>query len=71
MLRAEKMRTSPLCERCRAEGKTVPTQHIHHIVPFDVNAPDLEARAFDYDNLISLCVECHSKEHGGTKVERR
>jgi len=70
-LRQVKFMENPICEKCRERGITTVTQHIHHVKPFDVNSPDLEARAFDYDNLISLCVECHNKMHRGSNIEFR
>lgn len=59
LLRQVKMIDNPLCERCEAEGRVKPTEEVHHIVPIDIN-PDL---AFDYDNLKSLCIDCHKLEH--------
>lgn len=58
-LRALKFANNPLCELCLLKGKVTQTEEVHHIIPFDVN-PDL---AYDYDNLMSLCSECHSKIH--------
>ena len=58
-LRAYKFKTNPLCELCELEGKTTQADEIHHIIPFEVN-PDL---AFDYDNLISVCVAHHKYLH--------
>lgn len=54
-LRTAKMRSNPLCERCEKYSKVKPTEEVHHIVPHDIN-PDL---AFEWDNLMSVCVECH------------
>ena len=55
-LRAAKVRNNPLCEDCEREGRVTLTEEVHHIVGIEVN-PDL---AFDYDNLMSLCVHHHS-----------
>ena len=56
-VRAIKIINNPLCEDCLLEGKTIQVQEVHHIIPIEVR-PDL---AFDYDNLMSLCVEHHKK----------
>ena len=48
----------PLCERC--------LQDIHHkLSPFKRGLTEEEKyrRAFDPNNLMALCVECHIKEH--------
>ena len=69
-LRAEKFKNNPVCELCERKGITKQTEEIHHIKPFEVGAsPDeLEALAYDYGNLISLCTECHHKEHQKLKA---
>ena len=61
-LRKAKLRANPLCEECERMGKTTQTEHVHHIIPFDIEG-DYEELAFDYDNLQSLCHECHVKKH--------
>ena len=47
----------PYCEECFANGKMVPMEHVHHIVPLE------EGGTNDTDNLMSLCKSCHSKLH--------
>ena len=47
----------PLCEICQKEGKYVPAQEVHHIVP--ISKGGTHAR----DNLQSLCRSCHNKIH--------
>ena len=47
----------PLCEECLKEGRTVPVEQVHHIVPLR------EGGTSDFGNLISLCVECHARIH--------
>jgi 5-methylcytosine-specific restriction protein A len=59
LLRAEKMRCNPICEKCEKVNRIRPTDEVHHIVPFDIR-PDL---AFDWDNLQSLCLDCHDEIH--------
>ena len=48
------------CQWCAAEGKVVPATTVHHILPAD-QFPD---KAYDLDNLVSLCRECHEAHHG-------
>jgi 5-methylcytosine-specific restriction enzyme A len=60
-LRRAKIKANPLCEECEKKGITTVAAEVHHIIPFDIgNACEL---AYDYDNLISLCVECHKEAH--------
>lgn len=40
---------------------------VHHIIPYE-ERPDL---ALDFDNLVSLCADCHAKRHpekGGSRA---
>jgi 5-methylcytosine-specific restriction protein A len=57
LLRAEKMRLNPLCEECENHGRVTPTAEVHHIITID-DRPDL---AFEWDNLMSVCVKCHKE----------
>ena len=57
-LRAVKLNAEPLCERCKQQGRTTVAVHVHHVQPRKAR-PDL---AYNYDNLESLCIHCHSKE---------
>jgi 5-methylcytosine-specific restriction protein A len=63
-LRAAKIAENPLCEICEKKGKTVLTQEVHHIRPFQTGATpaEVEILAFDLDNLQSLCTPCHKTE---------
>lgn len=64
-LRAWKFNTSPLCERCLAEGRITPAEDIHHIRSF-MSTDDPALRrwlAFDPGNLMSLCKKCHQLIH--------
>lgn len=60
-LRARKFADNPICEECERKGRTTPTREIHHIIPFERDN-DL-GLAYDYDNLISLCIDCHKDAH--------
>lgn len=61
-LRAYKVGENPLCEECEKKGLTVPVAEVHHRIPFDINGINYEL-AYDYDNLVSLCVSCHKEAH--------
>jgi 5-methylcytosine-specific restriction protein A len=67
-LRAEKVANNPVCELCAAKGITRVVEEVHHLVPFEIDN-DLSL-AYDYDNLISLCVECHKQLHMDLKGGR-
>lgn len=69
-LRAWKFACNPLCESCLKDGKTVPAEDIHHITSF-MSTDDPQQRyllAYDFDNLLSLCKQCHQKLHNMLKV---
>ena len=56
----------PLCERCLQEGRITPAQDIHHKLSCFVRGLTEEEKyriAFDPNNLMALCVDCHIKEH--------
>lgn len=64
-LRAWKFACNPLCEICLKDDKIVPAEDVHHIVSF-MSTDDIAKRnflAYDYDNLMSLCKQCHQKVH--------
>ena len=44
----------PLCEECKANGRLVPAQEVHHIKPLSAGGDHSE------DNLMALCTPCHS-----------
>lgn len=64
-LRTAKLRANPLCERCEIRGMVNPASEVHHKIPFDrgVTPEQIDELAFDYDNLQSLCIPCHSEIH--------
>lgn len=74
-LRSIKIQDQPLCEMCLKEGKIVPAHDVHHIKSFcarNITEEEKIRRAFDYDNLMSLCVDCHLKIHNpqGTIMDK-
>lgn len=65
LLRAKKFRANPICEMCAAAGRVRPTEEVHHIIPVENGKDEAEMTrlAYDYNNLQSLCRECHAKVH--------
>lgn len=65
-LRKLKLMYNPLCEMCESEGKVTPALDVHHITPIlqDIN------KAFDMDNLMSLCRCCHWQLHNQMRKEK-
>lgn len=71
---AAKKMMSPLCERCLSEGRTTATQEIHHIIPLKTCNGDLNyllQLAFDYDNLMSVCCQCHEDIHAEMRAKHK
>ena len=57
-----------LCERCRKKGLFSPGEIVHHkihLTPGNLYDPRVNLNP---DNLISLCKECHFKEHVADKI---
>ena len=47
-----------------AKGIIKPAEDIHHIDSFmNYTGTKRLAKAFDFNNLMSICKECHAKEH--------
>lgn len=60
----------PLCEMCEKKGIATPATQIHHIVSF-MSVDDPIARkvlAYDYNNLMSICQDCHNAIHNGFDI---
>ena len=64
-LRAYKLQQQPLCQLCLQRGIVKPATDCHHAIKFfDQYTPDLrQTLLLDYDNLVSLCEDCHNKVH--------
>lgn len=69
-VRKAKVRDCPLCEECLKIGKTTPTALVHHIKPWQLGQSEEERDylQFDYDNLLSVCHECHNEIHHKLKI---
>jgi len=55
--RDRKIKGTPLCEFCRAEGRLVPATLVHHI-----QALEFDGEQLNQDNLMSLCGEYHHRK---------
>lgn len=66
-LRELKLMKQPLCEMCLEEGKVTPALDVHHKIPI---LTDID-KAFDEDNLMSLCRKCHLKIHEQLRREKK
>ena len=64
-LRAKKLQSDPICERCKLSGIITPGAEIHHITPIDTGATPAEKIRLAYNpyNLQTLCHSCHVTTH--------
>ena len=65
-LREYMVQKYPLCQDCLKEGRLTPTEEIHHLKsPFakGLTEEEKERRAYDPENLVALCRQCHIKRH--------
>ena len=55
----------PLCQRCLEKGIIKPSEEIHHKIPFltGKTSDEIYELAYDYENLMSVCKQCHSEIH--------
>lgn len=52
-----------LCEDCWAKGIATPAEEVHHIKKLTpANIKD-ESVTLNWDNLVALCHDCHTKRH--------
>lgn len=51
------------CQNC---GNSSCTLHAHHIIPVSIDI----TKAYDFDNLITVCKECHHEIHKTVESER-
>ena len=64
-LRAQKLHDQPLCENCLAADRVRAATEVHHVYPFGngINEEEQWKLLLDYDNLVSLCHQCHAAIH--------
>lgn len=65
-LSKRKRASDPLCERCLDNGKVTAASEVHHIRKI-ADRPDLR---LDWDNLMSVCHECHRELDGVGNAKR-
>lgn len=63
-------KANPFCERCLARGIYKPTEIVHHKEYLDNIKVQDESLALSFDNLESLCFDCHNREHHTGRVSR-
>lgn len=60
-----------LCERCLANGLIVPAKIVHHKIHLNSTNVSDPSISLNHDNLESLCMECHNREHFHKEVSSR
>lgn len=56
-IRANYVKSHPLCEKCLKEGRITTVEEVHHIIPLSRGGTN------QFCNLMSLCQSCHTKTH--------
>jgi len=76
-MRLSKLMEHPTCAICEMMGRVKLAVDVHHIISFTKGKTEAEqeALAFDYNNIIPLCKECHWEIHhgylkGATSIEQ-
>ncbi|MDR2057648.1 MAG: HNH endonuclease [Dysgonamonadaceae bacterium] len=64
-LRIKKLQAQPLCGCCKGKDKITPATEVHHVTPVEsvTTIEQMEILMFDYNNLMSVCSECHNEIH--------
>lgn len=65
LIRQFMLREHPLCQECEKKNRVTPATQVHHVIPFDTgrNQKEVESLAFDLDNTMTVCDECHAAIH--------
>ena len=65
VLRLEYLKAHTLCEDCLLQGKYILASEVHHKIPISNGQTIAEKKALGYawDNLKSLCDDCHKSKH--------
>lgn len=73
LLRAKKIASQPLCEDCLRAGRTRVAEEVHHERPVESgrDAQEMRILAYSFDNLVSLCRECHILRHNPQKLKNQ
>jgi 5-methylcytosine-specific restriction endonuclease McrA len=56
-----------ICQECLLSGVLMPADTVHHII----HLRDDQTKAFDMDNLVSVCASCHNKLHPEKSAKNR
>lgn len=72
-LRAAKLKAQPLCEECERRGIVRAATEVHHIRPVGsaLTPEGMKTLAYDRNNLMSVCVQCHQDLHAAMPKSRR
>lgn len=63
-LRIAKLMKDPLCEMCLQKGIITLAIDVHHLDSFmNYEGLDRVEKAYNINNLMSICKQCHQKEH--------
>lgn len=62
-LRETYLKQNPLCEECLKKGKVTAASSVHHIKSPFQNGCVNQALFLDFDNLESICHDCHAELH--------
>lgn len=52
-----------LCERCKAQGRIVSAEIVHHKIHLTEENYHNPEISMNFENLEALCQDCHNKEH--------
>lgn len=70
LLRKSYFMKQPLCELCLQNGILKDGEDVHHIIsPFKYKDKRKHYFAYNPDNLLTLCKDCHSNIHSNHKEE--
>lgn len=65
-LRLSHLMHHPLCQVCELEQNVKLGEHIHHLISFvEYEGNYRKQVAYDPNNLITVCIECHNRIHNG------
>lgn len=72
-LRNSYLMEHPLCECCLHNGITKPAEEVHHVIYISSGKDENEMKdiAFNKDNLIALCSDCHHHVHSNNKFKSK
>lgn len=70
-LRKAYIMNHPLCEICLVKGITTPAEDVHHIDSFmNYDGEQQIQKAYDYNNLLSLCKTHHQLIHNSKEFKQ-